>query len=146
MRKPIVAGNWKMHGSKQSAEVLLHAIKAGAENISSADNPVDLPVEIIVFPPFVFLPQAEQILKNSNIAWGGQNFYPAAQGAFTGEISASMLRDFACRYVLIGHSERRTLFGETDDMIAAKYQAAIAAGLSPVICVGESLEQRQQGL
>lgn len=139
MRKSVVAGNWKMNGSRKSVEELLQAIQKGADVVASE-------VELIVFPPFIFLEQTQNILSNSVIGWGGQNVCAETFGAFTGEISAAMLRDFGCRYVLIGHSERRALFGETNAVVAAKYLMVTHAHLTPIICVGETLEEREKGL
>ncbi len=139
MRKPIIAGNWKMHGSQQTVRALLQAIQSGLTGSTGA--------EVVVFPPYVFLDQVQRELSASTtIAWGGQNMSAHTQGAFTGEISGGMLREFACRYVLLGHSERRTLFGESNDLVAAKFQVAITAGLSPIVCLGESLAEREKGL
>ena len=137
MRKPLIAGNWKMNGSCASVDALLRAISQGVSEVSG--------VELAVFPPFVFLERTRRQLAGSSVAWGGQNLSSQPSGAFTGEISAEMLRDFGCRYVLVGHSERRTLFGETNEGVADKYQAALRAGLSPVLCIGETLQEREQG-
>ncbi len=136
MRKPLIAGNWKMNGSQASINDLLLSLKK---------NSAGLTADLAVFPPFVFLPQTQELLENTIIAWGGQNLCSEPSGAFTGEISGAMLKEFACRYVLVGHSERRNLFGETNEIVAAKYQAALQAGLSPVVCIGETLQQRQNG-
>lgn len=138
MRTPIIAGNWKMHGRRQMVDDLLYQIMKGAEFAPQ--------VQLIVLPPAVYLEQTERLLAGSTIAWGGQNFYPKPSGAYTGEISAPMLADVGCRYVLVGHSERRTLFGETDMDVAIKYTVAIENGLTPIVCVGETLEQREKGL
>ncbi|MHB1948399.1 MAG: triose-phosphate isomerase [Gammaproteobacteria bacterium] len=138
MRKKIVAGNWKMHGSRQSTDSLIESIKQGANTYSSH-------VDIIVYPSYVFLQQVETLLADTQIKWGGQNLYLGAQGAFTGEISGPMLVDFGCQSVLVGHSERRMLFHEDLDLVAAKFKAALEFGLIPILCVGETLEQRQQG-
>jgi triosephosphate isomerase len=124
MRKKLVAGNWKMHGNKTMVNALLKALLAR----TATDDPVDL----AVFPPFPYLQRTQKLLRGSPIAWGGQTLNPASQGAFTGEVSASMLLDFGCRYVLIGHSERRTLFGESDSDIALRFEAAQLAGLEPI--------------
>ncbi len=137
MRKPLIAGNWKMNGSCASVDALLRALSKGAASVTA---------ELAVFPAFVFLERTRRLLASGTIAWGGQNLAPEPSGAFTGEVSAEMLRDFGCRYVLVGHSERRTLFGETNEWVAAKYQAALRAGLSPILCVGETLQEREQGL
>jgi triosephosphate isomerase len=137
MRKILVAGNWKMHGSKAMVDGLLQAL-LDAEDKSEV-------VDLAVFPPAVYLQRTQKQLRGSAIAWGGQTLNPAPQGAHTGEISASMLLDFGCRYVLVGHSERRTLYGESDGAVAQRFEAAQQAGLEPVLCVGETLEQRESG-
>jgi len=136
MRKILVAGNWKMHGSTAMVRDLLQSLLAA---------PAREGVEMAVFPPFPFLPQVRSLLEGSAIAWGGQTLNPAEQGAHTGEVSASMLLEFGCRYVLVGHSERRTLYGETDEDVALRFDRALEAGLEPVLCVGETLEERDQG-
>ena len=124
-----------MNGSRASAASLLEGVTAGAPT----------GVQIAVCPPAVFVPLAAEKLARSNIAWGGQNLSEHASGAFTGEISGTMLRDFGCAYVIVGHSERRSLYGESDEVVAAKYIAAQAAGLVPILCVGESLAEREGG-
>lgn len=136
MRKNIVAGNWKMNGSKASVVELLEGIKKGAHSVQNVD--------LIVFPSFPFLAEIQNNLENSNIAWGAQNLSYQASGAYTGEVSADMLKDFGCRYVLVGHSERRTIFAETDAVVAAKFDRACQHGLIPVLCIGETLEEREQ--
>lgn len=135
MRKPFVAGNWKMHGTRASVAVLLNDLKM------SGNTPIDM----AVFPPFVYLDQTQQILSGTNLAWGAQNVCANAEGAFTGEVSANMLTEFGCRYVLIGHSERRSLYHEDDALLAKKFMTAKAAGLIPVFCVGETLQEREAG-
>lgn len=137
MPQKIVAGNWKMFGSRAECEALLQSILAKQADAGS--------VQLVVFPPYLYIPQAQQMLADSTVAWGGQNVSQASEGAFTGEISANMLRDFGCSSVLVGHSERRQLYGETSDEVALKFQAATAAGLSPILCVGETLAQREAG-
>jgi len=137
MRKKIVAGNWKMNGTRKQANALIEAIKNGANNLSSS--------EIILLPSFVYLPEAQNLLANTQIAWGAQNLYLGDAGAFTGEISGAMLTDFGCRYVLVGHSERRALFHEDLNLVAAKFKAAQHAKLIPILCVGETLTEHQQG-
>jgi triosephosphate isomerase len=137
MRKILVAGNWKMHGSRQMVRELLEGLLAG----STAGTEVDM----AVFPPFPYLEQAQSMLEGSSISWGAQNLNPVAQGAHTGEVSASMLLDLGCRYVLVGHSERRTIYGESDADVADRFAAALEAGLEPVLCVGETLEERESG-
>ncbi|MBL3616841.1 MAG: triose-phosphate isomerase [gamma proteobacterium endosymbiont of Lamellibrachia anaximandri] len=138
MRRPLVAGNWKMNGSIESVRELLEGLKAGAGEVKNA--------EMAVCPPAVFIPQVQEQLTGSVIAWGGQDLSVEASGAFTGEIAASMLNDFACKYVIVGHSERRTYHGESDELVAKKYAAARAAGLVPILCIGETLEEREQGI
>jgi len=137
MRKILVAGNWKMHGSKTMVQSLLEGLLAG----SSADGKADL----VVFPPFPYLSQTESILSGSHIHWGGQTLNPNAQGAHTGETSGSMLKDLGCHYVLVGHSERRSIYAESDEDVALRFKAALDARLHPVLCVGESLQEREQG-
>ena len=135
MRKKLVAGNWKMHGSLAENAALLSAIKPALAGIDA-----------VVCVPFPYLAQAQSVLAGSSIAWGAQNVSEQAKGAFTGEVSAAMLLDFGCKYVIVGHSERRSLYGESDALVAGKYQAAQAAGLTPILCVGESLDERESGV
>jgi len=137
MRKILVAGNWKMHGSKSMVRSLLDGLLAG----STADGKADL----LVFPPFPYLSLTESILSGSHIHWGGQNLNPNAQGAHTGETSGSMLKDMGCHYVLVGHSERRSVYGESDEDVALRFKAALDARLHPILCVGETLQEREQG-
>lgn len=138
MRPLMIAGNWKMHGSKSFVADLLGDI---LPEISALTDK-----EIVVFPPSVFLEQVARLAQNSRLVWGGQNVATEMCGAFTGEISASMLLEFGCRYVLVGHSERRSLYGETDTIVAKKFAIAKAVGLQPVLCVGETLAERRQEL
>lgn len=135
MRKKLVAGNWKMHGSLAENAALLSALKPALSGI-----------EAVVCVPFPYLAQAQSELAGSSIAWGAQNLSEHSKGAYTGEVSASMLRDFGCSYVIVGHSERRSLYGESDQQVAAKFIAAQAGGLVPILCVGESLEEREAGI
>lgn len=137
MRRGLVIGNWKMHGSSQSIEQLLTGLKAELAVTGNAD--------FAVCPPALYISQVAASLADSQIAWGSQNHCDALEGAYTGEISISMVADLGCRFALVGHSERRTLFGETDQQVAAKLRLALDAGLTPVLCIGESLEQRQGG-
>jgi triosephosphate isomerase len=132
-RSRLVAGNWKMHGSRASIAALL-------DELAKANPP-----GCAVCPPFPFLAQVADRLRGSRIAWGAQNASEHAQGAYTGEVSAAMLAEFGCRYVIVGHSERRHIYGESDAQVAAKYKAVRAAGLTPVLCVGETLEERDAG-
>lgn len=138
MRKTMIAGNWKMHGSRLSSANLIEAIKQGAKSFSTQ-------IDVVVFPSFVYLEQTENVLVDTLIAWGGQNLYLGAQGAFTGEVSGPMLVDFGCHYVLVGHSERRQIFLEDLALVAAKYKTALEFGLKPILCVGETLAQREKG-
>jgi triosephosphate isomerase len=135
MRKKLVAGNWKMHGSLAENAALLEALKPALAGI-----------EAVVCVPFPYLAQVQSVLAGSSIAWGAQNVSEQAKGAFTGEVSASMLLDFGCKYVIVGHSERRSLYGESDELVASKYMAAQSAGLIPILCVGESLAERESGV
>jgi len=137
MRRILVAGNWKMHGSKTMVSSLLEGLLAG----SSADAKADL----AVFPSFPYIPLAESLLSGSHIRWGGQTLNPNPQGAHTGETSGNMLVDMGCHYVLVGHSERRAIYGESDADVALRFKAALDVGLEPVLCVGETLEEREEG-
>ncbi len=137
MRRPLVAGNWKMNGSKESATALLNELKQNCEHIEVA--------ELAVLVPYVFIPLAEEELVRSQIAWGAQNLSFEDHGAFTGEISATMLMDFNCTYVLVGHSERRALYHETNEIVAKKFFAAASANLKPILCVGETESERESG-
>jgi triosephosphate isomerase len=133
-RARLVAGNWKMHGSRASIAALLDAIVAANPGPGCA-----------VCPPFPYLEQVAERLHGTPIAWGAQNVSEHAQGAYTGEVAASMLKEFGCRYVIVGHSERRQLFGESDARVAAKFAAVRAAGMTPLLCVGETLAERDAG-
>lgn len=137
MRQPLVAGNWKMNGSKADAADLVNGIKAGATNVARA--------EIAVCPPFPFLYLMQELLGDSPIRWGAQDVSRETDGAFTGQVSARMLADFGCTYAIVGHSERRMFNAETDDAIAKKFAQALACKLTPILCVGETLEEREQG-
>ena len=135
-RKPIVAGNWKMNKNIKEARELIQGILPEVQQIDA--------VEIIVCPPFVCLEAAKKETEGSNIKVGAQNMHWEAKGAFTGEISAAMLVDL-CQYVIIGHSERRAMFGEINEMVNKKIHAALQASLKPIMCVGETLEENQAG-
>jgi len=137
MRKGLVAANWKMNGSRDSNTALLKALVAGLDGGAVPD--------VLVCPPAVYLQQAGELLKGSNIMLGAQNMHDQQAGAFTGEISAPMLKDLGCSHVIIGHSERREIFGESDALIADKFAAALANSLSPVLCIGETQAQREAG-
>ena len=137
MRRKLVAGNWKMHGSLADNAALLAGVVAGAQ---------DLGCDIAVCVPFPYLSQVQQALNGTPVRLGAQNLSEHAKGAFTGEVSAAMLCDFACAYAIVGHSERRSLYGETDAQVAAKFVAAQAAGITPILCLGESLQERETGV
>lgn len=137
MRRTLIAGNWKMNGSLAENDVLLNGLLAGMAEVKA---------DVAVCVPFPYLAQAQAKLAGSRIALGAQNLNPNPKGAFTGEVSAAMLKDFGCKYVIVGHSERRTLYGESDAIVADKYAAAQAAGLIPILCVGETLEEREAGV
>ncbi len=134
-RRPLVAGNWKMNGSRTESAALLGEIKKGIGTTSKA--------EAAVCPPYVLIPLAAEKLAGSAVTWGGQNLSVHKSGAYTGEISGPMLRDYGCTYVIVGHSERRTLYGENDALVTEKYGAAQAVGLLPILCVGETLQERE---
>ena len=136
-RVRLVAGNWKMHGSRQANRALLEALIAGVAQVKG--------VECTVCVPFPYLGEVAERLAGTPIAWGAQNLSEHAQGAYTGEVSAAMLAEFGCRQVIVGHSERRQLFGESDAQVAAKFAAVKAAGMTPILCVGETLEERDAG-
>lgn len=137
MRKKLVAGNWKMHGSLQQNAALLERVKAGVAGLTC---------EVAVCPPYPYLGQVQAILSGSALALGAQSVSEHQSGAFTGEVAASMLLEFGCRYVLVGHSERRALYGEADAVVSAKFEAVQRAGLVPVLCVGETLAERESGM
>ena len=137
MRIPLVAGNWKMHGNRASNRVLLDGVLAGIEGLKGVDCAVCV--------PYPYLGEVAGRLANTRLAWGAQNVSEHAQGAFTGEVSAPMLAEFGCRYVLVGHSERRQLYREGDAVVAAKFAAVLAQGMTPILCVGETLEERDAG-
>ncbi|HBD22866.1 MAG TPA: triose-phosphate isomerase [Oceanospirillaceae bacterium] len=135
MSTMMVAGNWKMNASTLTNTDLTNALVAGAATLTN--------VQMVVFPPAPYLGQVQELLADSAIALGAQNVSDKAQGAYTGEVSATMLKDFGVKYVLVGHSERRSLYGESDAIVAAKFKAVKTAGLIPVLCIGETLAQRE---
>lgn len=138
MRKKVVAGNWKMNNDLSESVNLISEIKnsiAGKE----------LKAEVIICPTFTSLETANALIKDTNVKLGAQNMHFEDGGAFTGEISASMLKSVGCQYVILGHSERRTIFGESDEVINKKMKKALSAGLKPIFCIGETLEQRENG-
>jgi triosephosphate isomerase (TIM) len=133
-RTKFVAGNWKMHGSLAANLALLTAVRAGAAGIKA---------QVAVCVPYPYLAQVQSVLAGSNVAWGAQDVSEHAQGAYTGEVSAAMLNEFGCRYVIIGHSERRSYYGDTDAVVAAKFATTLKAGLTPILCIGETLAERE---
>ena len=136
MRKTIVAGNWKMNASKESVNTLIEGILSGMNEASS---------EVIVCAPFPYLSQVESLIQGSSLMLGAQNLNVNSAGAYTGEVSADMIKDFGAQHVIVGHSERRSLYAETNAIVAEKTKAAIDAGLTPLLCVGESLKDRESG-
>ena len=138
MRKTIIAGNWKMYKNADEASVLVKEI---VDNVAGVDD-----VDVVVCPTFTSLAAVSNILKNTNVQLGAQNMHWEEQGAYTGEISANMLLTLGCRFVILGHSERRSYFFETDEIVAKKVYAAIRSGLTPIVCVGETLEEREGGV
>jgi triosephosphate isomerase (TIM) len=137
MRRPLIAGNWKMHGSRAENAELIEALLLGL--------PDQMPFDIAVCPPFVYLWEVGRLLKASSIALGAQSVCAEQVGAFTGEASAAMLKDVGCQYVIVGHSERRAIYKEDDALVARKFLAAQSQGLIPILCVGETLEERERG-
>ncbi|MBT8420400.1 MAG: triose-phosphate isomerase [Gammaproteobacteria bacterium] len=136
-RRILVAGNWKMNGSKESAKSLIEGIKAGLDRVKTT--------EMAICPPFIYIPTVAAMLEGTTIALGAQNLAKEDPGAFTGEVAAPMLKDFGCTYVIVGHSERRAYYGETDALVAQKFVRAQQEGLVPIVCVGELLEEREAG-
>ncbi|MDH3343469.1 MAG: triose-phosphate isomerase [Gammaproteobacteria bacterium] len=137
MRQPMVAGNWKMNGSSDSVKELMNGIKAGIGGANA---------EVVVCPPFVYISSVADAIGDSGIKLGAQNMCDQDAGAFTGEVSGPMLKDVGCEYVIIGHSERRAMYGETDEVTAIKYGAVLKNGLKPIFCIGETLEERESGV
>jgi len=137
MRGKLVAGNWKMNGNLASNEALLRGVIPAISPLSG--------VRRVVCAPFPYLAQVRQLLQGTGIEWGAQDVCQYSGGAYTGGVSAAMLADFGCRYAIVGHSERRSIFGESDDVTAAKFAAALEAGLTPILCLGESLAEREAG-
>jgi len=136
MRSSLIAGNWKMNGNLQSAIDLVEGIKAGDAGKA----------ELAICPPAVYLMKVGGMLADSNIALGAQNVGDREAGAFTGEIAAHMLLECGCRYAIVGHSERRTLYAESDQLVAARFAMALQAGIKPILCVGETLRERESGV
>jgi len=138
MRQPLVAGNWKMNGSLDSIKVLVEGVKAGMDSVKTA--------EMAMCPSFVYIRQVATMLEGSSISLGAQDVNDQESGAHTGEVAPGMLTDIGCKYVIVGHSERRAIYGESDEFTARKFAAARKAGLVPILCVGETLEEREQDI
>lgn len=136
-KPPLIAGNWKMHLTRAEAGMLVEAVVRSAPGLA--------PAEFVLLPPFTALAETAARLAGSAVLMGGQNLHWEDKGAFTGEVSAPLLADAGCRYALVGHSERRHLFGDTDQAVNRKILAALRAGLRPIVCVGETLEEREAG-
>ena len=137
VRRLLIAGNWKMNLDRGRSLALVQGLVESLRNTSNVD--------VAVCPPSVYLGEMGKALHGSNIGLGAQNAYSQPEGAYTGEVSCAMLKDVGCQYVILGHSERRAIFGETDQMVNEKLHAVLAAGLTPIVCVGETLEQREAG-
>ncbi len=138
MRQPLVAGNWKMNGSPESVRSLLDELKKSSSGINN--------VEMAVCSPHIFLESIKNLLEGTSISWGGQDISVHSSGAFTGETAGSMLADFGCKFVIIGHSERRQYHAESNELVSAKFGAALNANLIPIFCIGETLEERESGI
>jgi triosephosphate isomerase len=137
MRRKIVAGNWKMHGSRAENAQLVDAVASGFAG--------DAQIDCILCPPFVYLHEISRLLRDGPLRLGAQDLCAEPSGAHTGEVSGAMLKDVGCGYVLVGHSERRAIYGEDDRLVARKFVAAQAVGLTPILCVGEQLAEREEG-
>ncbi|MEY4725693.1 MAG: hypothetical protein RLZ36_320 [Pseudomonadota bacterium] len=140
MKQKLIAGNWKMNGSLAANEALVHGVQQGLAQALSGKH-----AQVAVCVPSAYLSQVQQLVKGTGIDLGSQDVSAHEQGAYTGEISAVMLKDFAVRYAIVGHSERRQYHGETDEQVALKAQRALSAGITPIVCVGETLAEREAG-
>ncbi len=138
MRRKLVAGNWKMNGSLSSIKELLDGVKAGMGDVNNAD--------VAVCAPAIYLPAVAEQLDGSAVLWGAEDVSQYESGAYTGEIAVSMLKEFNCAFAIVGHSERRTYHGETDEAVAAKFVTSANGGVTPILCVGETLEERESGI
>ena len=137
MRGKLIAGNWKMNGGLASNEALLRSLIPALSPLAALQR--------VVCAPYPYLAQVQTLLQGTGIDWGAQDVCQFENGAYTGGVSTAMLKEFGCRYAIVGHSERRSIFGETDDVVAAKFAAALKAGLTPILCVGETLNEREAG-
>ena len=138
MRRTLIAGNWKMNGSLESINELITGIKAGLADVTNAD--------MAVCPPAIYLMRVRGLIDDANIGLGSQNVCDQAAGAYTGELAPSMLKEAGCQYAIIGHSERRSLYGESDELIAKRFAMAVESGITPILCIGETLEERENGV
>ncbi len=139
MRRKVIAGNWKMHKDLSESQNLI-------SKLTNALNKEETKCDVIICPPFTSLSEAAALVKNTKVKLGAQNMYFEDKGAFTGEISAAMLKSVGCEYVILGHSERRTIFGESDSTVNKKIKKALSSGLRPIFCIGESLVEREKGI
>lgn len=139
MRQMLVAGNWKLNGSKQTIRQLVQDMLAGIDDVPAT-------AVVAVCPPYIYIPLVARLLADTRVVWGAQNVSEQENGAFTGEVAISMLQEYHCRYIIVGHSERRALYGDTDAVVAKKFVAVRDAGLTPILCVGETLEERESGI
>jgi triosephosphate isomerase len=138
MRRTLIAGNWKMNGSLQSITELMTGIKTGLSEVTNAD--------LAVCPPAIYLMKVQGLIDGADIKLGSQNVCDHESGAYTGEIAPSMLKEAGCTYAIIGHSERRSLYGESDELVASRHAMALQSGITPILCIGETLEEREQGI
>ena len=138
MRRTLIAGNWKMNGSLSSIEELISGIKDGLAEVTNAD--------MAVCPPAIYISKVNDLIGDSGIGLGSQNICDQESGAFTGELAPSMLKEFNCSYAIIGHSERRSLYGESDELVAKRFAMAVQTGVIPLFCIGETLEERESGI
>jgi triosephosphate isomerase (TIM) len=138
MRRTLIAGNWKMNGSLESIGELMDGIKAGLAEVTNAD--------MAVCPPAIYLMKVKSHIGDADIGLGSQNICDQESGAFTGELAPAMLKEAGCKYAIIGHSERRSLYGESDDLVARRFAMAVASGVTPILCIGETLEERESGV
>ena len=138
MRTPLVAGNWKLNGSRASIKELVDGLQAGVSDIKNT--------QVAVCPPFVYLNEVSQMLASSPIAVGSQDVSAEDSGACTGEVAGTMIAEMGCTYAIVGHSERRAIYGESDELTARKFAAARRHGLKPILCVGETLQEREQNI
>ncbi|MBC8211989.1 MAG: triose-phosphate isomerase [Gammaproteobacteria bacterium] len=138
MRRTLIAGNWKMNGSLSSLETLINGIKEGLADVKNAD--------MAVCPPAIYIPRVSELIGDASIGLGSQNICDQESGAFTGELAPSMLKEFNCNYAIIGHSERRSLYAESDELVARRFAMAVKSGITPLFCIGETLDEREAGV